>query len=164
MQTKIFFIMLLGLFISSVMSAQSISGSDILCSGTYSFTASSFPSGYYWGATSNLSWSSSTTNPFYVTVNGSGAGSIFLYSGSSGNPITTKNVWIGTPSIYISGPSSTSVNYTVYFYANQTSSYNMGITGYQWQIQPTPSYFYNGGSYVSAEFSSVNTYRVSVRA
>ena len=147
------------------MNAQTISGPNVICSGSSSyFTASSFPSGYQWVASTNLSLSSTTTQNTSITVTGSGTTGWIKLLNSSGVQTDYKNLWIGAPSIYISGPSSTSVNYTVYFYANGTSSYDMGITGYQWQIQPTPSYFYNGGSYVSAEFSSVNTYKVSCRA
>ena len=40
----------------------------------------------------------------------------------------------------------------------------MGITGYQWQISPTPSTFFDFGYYASAYFSVADVYRVSVRA
>ena len=165
---KKYLLFFMGLFISSIISAQTITGPSLLCSGSYSFSASSWQTGYQWVVSSNLSYSNNTTNPLSVTVNGSGAGYVALYNTNTyPNPtlIYQKNFWIGIPSIYISGSSSIPQYSTGNFYAYPTvSNVDMGITSYEWQISPSPSSYYSSGNYASGVFNIEGSYRVSCRA
>lgn len=68
-----------------------------VCSGSpQSFTFNGWQSGYTWGVSSNLSLSSTTTNPTSVSAIGSGAGWVIVKN-SSGTEIKRYIVWVGVP-------------------------------------------------------------------
>jgi len=155
-----------GFLISSAMNAQTISGPNIVCAGSSTkFTASSFPNGYYWGKSTNLNIASSSGDDVYITPNGSGSAWVALYDGNSPNAKATKYVWIGAPSLKLTGDNSIPPWSGTTFYSSQSdNSVSMDITSYQWQIVPSPSSMTSYGTYASAYFTVEDTYRVSVRA
>jgi hypothetical protein len=157
-------VMLLGLFISSAICAQSISGALYLCVGqSDSFYASTWGMGFKWECSSNLSLSSTSVDPTTVTATGSGLGWVSYYNGS--NALQAKQyVWVGVPSVYISGPSSVSVGSGNQYYAYSTDG-NQGIKSYQWSVSPSyNTNLYDYGNWVSIYFYYENTFQVSVRA
>ena len=168
---KKYLTIIVGLFISAVISAQTISGPSYICSGSATFSASSLPSGYYWGKSSNLNLSSTTTNPVTVTLNGSGSGWVALYNGISPNAVTTHYVWIGGPEITISGPSSVDVGQPGSspgntFWASASNNYSgPPILEYQWILSPSyAGTLYDYGYYANVYFYPAGSSRLEVRA
>ena len=164
-----YLVMVMGLFFSSVISAQSITGgADILCSGgssSYSYSAAvggSLPSGYQWNVSTNLSLpiNPATANPVTATATGSGSAWIRV-ADAGGIQKALKYIWIGPPASFsISGESYISPNSGTSFYTNNPG----GATSFEWDIKPAPNSFISYGSYASAHFTVEGTYKVSVRA
>lgn len=156
-----YFMIVMGLCISSVISAQ-VTGPNTICSGSSgTFSASNWAANYVWTASYNLSISNAFSNPTTITATGTGAAWVVLKNDNGGDA-GRKDLWIGVPSIYISGPSSVSVNSGNQYTAYSTHS-SQSITSYQWAVSPS-STLYDYGNWVSIYFGTEGTYRVSVRA
>ena len=135
-----------------------ISGYTLICSSaSKQFSATNWY-GYTWNKSSNLTLSSTTTNPVTVTYNGSGAGWVSVNNGNV--ELARYDVWVGVPSIsYISGPTSVSQgSYNTYqaiynTLAAPTSFYwtlNQSGVGYSYQTTVSPYAgfsFYSTGGY-----------------
>jgi len=140
-----------------------IDGPNTICSSspvTYKYDP--MPANHQWSASTNLSYSSSTTGTFVVTATGSGYGWIRVVD-SNNNTVAIKYIWIGVPAVGMSGQQLVySGNTTQYSATNNTDAF---ITSYQWMISPQGSnVIYDYGSWVSIYFPNTGNFRVSVRA
>jgi hypothetical protein len=117
-------------------------GNDPFCSTPVSFTLLNLPSSY-----TTANWSIKQGG----VVKASGTGSVASTSNISNGPgsVTytvhfqcslkdltfTKNFWLGTPIVSVSGPSSGCTNNTYYFTATPTGP-SSGATNYTWDLVP----------------------------
>ena len=150
----------------------SISGSSYICYGSpQSFSVTNAPSGFTWSKSSNLSISSTTSSTITVSAaNSSSQGAGWVSINHGGAELKRFNVWIGTPTISISGPSSVTVGQPGSSNGNtfliNTSGYTGPVpTSYQWVLSPSNSgTLYDYGNYVNVYFTSSGSSRIEARA
>ena len=165
-----FSFILLGFLIHSVLIAQvTITGPSYMCSGSDTFTASSWSTNYNWGVSNNLSVLSQTTNSITVTVNGSAAGWVAIYDGNSPGPFVSKAVWIGGPAIIISGPTSVDVGQpgsspgNAYYLSPVNNYSGPTILEYEWMFWGQGDLF-DYGNWANVYFYPAGSARIEARA
>jgi hypothetical protein len=113
-------------------------GPNFFCS-TGTFSISNVPTGctVLWSASSNITLpSNKNTNPIVATVNGNGPGWLLAtVSSSTCSASVQYTVWVGTPVLSISGPSSGCTNNTYNFTASPTGPY-ANESNYTWNLVP----------------------------
>ena len=163
MKNILYILIFAGFFISTILSAQ-IDGDVIICSGSTSYTATTWGKDYQWVVSMNLSLSNKTDNPVTVTANGTGAAWIELKD-EKGKTVKLLNIWIGGPIVSsISGPTSTPNGQYARYSANVPTDSNP--TNYQWILNPQLNNNLYGAStaYLDIAFYTVYYYQLVVRA
>ena len=138
-----------------------------MCSGSATFTANSFPPGYYWGKSSNLDISNPFSNTITATINGTGYAWVALYDGINSGAKVTHNVFIGTSSIIISGPSDVIAGAPGSSPGNMftISSYTgPSVLEIQWYINPGAGVLYDYGTYIIVYVYNAGIFRLEARA
>jgi len=164
-----YFSILVVLFITALMNAQTINGPSYLCSGSsgsYSLSTT-WGAGYYWRHSSNLSLSSTTTNNITVTASGSGSTAwLEVIDPNSMGYVAQKAFSIGGPVIDINGPTSVSVGVDNYYYITVSSSYTgpTSILQYEWVFNSPYGNLYEYGSWASLYIWTAGSYRIEARA
>ncbi|MFN8355422.1 MAG: hypothetical protein U0Y10_13280 [Spirosomataceae bacterium] len=123
-----------------------IVGSDVLCSGTQTYSIANIPPGsisYSWSASSQFTPQSGNTNPSYTVglyQSGNGQINVNLYNSCGTQISRTKYIRVGQyqPSeMTISGSSSLCLNQQYAFYCPFLSSTS---SDYNWQVSPSSSF------------------------
>lgn len=138
--------------------AISISSPDIVCySPGATFTVSGAPNGFTWDKSTHLtitgsgnSVTISKTNPDTYSYYGTGEGWVSIKN--NGEELVRKNVWVGTPLLYVT-PTESAVTPWSYktFYANITN--NMSAPSqYEWILNKAGQLTYYNIVYNSKEF------------
>jgi len=134
-----------------------------VCASYVTFYVNNAPPSYSWGCSPNLTQNPS--NPAQFKSNGNGAGYVIVKN-SNNVEVARHNVWVGGPTITVSGPTSVSVGSGNTYYASPTSDYTGStITGYEWELSPmNQGSVYSYGSYASIYFNPSGSYMVRCRA
>ena len=144
-----------------------ITGFNSICYGSpRSFSATNWSQGYYWDKSSNLSLSSTTNSSITVSAansSSSGAGWVSIKN-SSGTELTKYNLWVGGPTISVTGPTSATLGSGKSYQASSNNYSGPAITGYEWEISPTSGTVYNYGYTATVYFNAATSYMVRCRA
>ena len=140
-----------------------LTGPNYVCSGSSTFSVQN-ATGLTWNQSSNLGRSGSGSSVSIYQSGSAGPGWVSINDGAK--ELARINVWVGGPTVTISGLTSVPVNSGTTFYATVSSNYTgPAITGYQWEMSPMHSNSLTDyGYYASAYFTAEDVYRVSCRA
>jgi len=118
---------------------ETLTGSTPVCSMGNGFLVNNLPSGctVSWDKSSNLTLVQAIANSAIFAPNGSGSGwvkaTVNLTTCTS-FALPQYNVWVGTPVVSVSGPSSGCTNHTYYFTTN--TDYYANASNFTWELIP----------------------------
>ena len=143
-----------------------ISGATLICyNSPKNFSANNWQAGYYWDSSPNINLNSCTANPTQASASAGSHGAGWISVKDINNMEVKKfNVWVGAPSIYISGQTSVYTNEWKSYEAIATNSLS-APTSYEWYLSPMNwSYLNNYGYWANINFSPSGYYQISSRA
>ena len=144
-----------------------ISGYTSICYGSArSFSVNNAPAGFTWSNSSNLSLSSTTSTSITVSAaNSSSQGEGWVKIHYGGAEVKKYDVWVGAPSITVSGPTSATLGSGKSYQAVLANNYSgPAVTGYEWEINPTSGRVFNYGNTATIYFNAATSYMVRCRA
>ena len=125
----------------SLPSQMTITGNTLLCS-TGSYTVNNVPSGCsvkWTNKSSNITLPQNTNvNPITVTANGNGAGWLEarVLSSSTDSVTIRYNIWVGPPSVTVTGDATSDCTYTTHYFTATQTDYNSSPTSFSWNLVP----------------------------